>query len=916
MDDIDQAQLGWAETEQLLTQKRVTLVTANQRQAQALLLRYAQNQRDTRQAWVKPEIVSWSNWLEQILSAVKLQYGASSENGLDKWLLTDYQSDWLWQQVIDEDTVSDVLLNRAACAQAARSAWRLTQDFRLQERQLSAYPSAETDAFIRWAKSYVDKLNRFKSIDQAQLCQFIGNQLQAGRWQPPHQIIHYGFERWLPTQTELLQKMSTKGAECSELSFPPETESLRVCAATDTAQELMHAALWAQKCIMDDLGDRSPIAVVVPDLHHRRSEVEAIFSKIMHPTWDALQSVDFNEYCLFDISVATQLDELPMIKLAMRWISLCQGGTGFSEFSQLLRSSLFDPDEQVARSKLEVQMRTMGLARFNVTVVMQLASQRNKPWHCPQLHQKLRTILDYSKQFLQRQTVAKWREQLSVLLANLDWSLEQSVPQDMPSDSRQALYLQESWQQLLDQFIGLDVFANRINGVQALSWLQRLASHFPVQRIRPHAQVHILGVLEALGQHYANLWITGLSANLWPAPPRPNAFLPLVLQRQHKMPQASAEQELEYAKVVTASLQAATQNIVFSYAQLDQDVAQRLSLLVKDLAEHESLPVIEQHDDWLSMWQQRQLENYTDQQALALPKLIDEKGLATTHGGSGVLKAQAQCPFQALAGYRLNAHALAPAQTGISALQHGNCVHAVLQLFWQNFSSKQIDDKTARENQLLKSIEKTLGQVNIPCLRIRFLKQAYQHYLLTMLNRWLVIEASRPSAFTVAALEQNKQLDIGPLRLNVRMDRVDRLGDDSYIVMDYKTGVGNANRWCDERVSEPQLPLYALYTHDLGGVVFANLKPGQSGFSGFTLQDNQLPGVYPLGKGRAGLNRRYSEWPELQDYWRNSLNQLAEDYYHGKAEVSPFGNACQFCGRHSLCRINSLSVDVENASDG
>src|SRR5262249_13757765 len=93
--------------------------------------------------------------------------------------------------------------------------------------------------------------------------------------------------------------------------------------------------------------------------------------------------------------------------------------------------------------------------------------------------------------------------------------------------------------------------------------------------------------------------------------------------------------------------------------------------------------------------------------------------------------------------------------------------------------------------------------------------QAYleseQQRLLVRLHEWVVYEAKR-HPFTVDRREEGlKDVNVGGLKLNLRADRIDKLPDDSHLLIDYKTGEVSASAWKGERPDEPQLPLYAVY---------------------------------------------------------------------------------------------------------
>ena len=53
-----------------------------------------------------------------------------------------------------------------------------------------------------------------------------------------------------------------------------------------------------------------------------------------------------------------------------------------------------------------------------------------------------------------------------------------------------------------------------------------------------------------IGLRFDHLWVMGLHHEAWPQSANPNPFLPIALQREHKLPHSSADRELEFAAKV------------------------------------------------------------------------------------------------------------------------------------------------------------------------------------------------------------------------------------------------------------------------------------------------------------------------------------------------------------------------------
>jgi len=76
-------------------------------------------------------------------------------------------------------------------------------------------------------------------------------------------------------------------------------------------------------------------------------------------------------------------------------------------------------------------------------------------------------------------------------------------------------------------------------------------------------------MLEAAGQQFSKLWLTGLSHDVWPQKPSPNPFIPTHIQIEQTMPHANAEREYDYAKTMLQRLLTASDAVHISFAQYD-----------------------------------------------------------------------------------------------------------------------------------------------------------------------------------------------------------------------------------------------------------------------------------------------------------------------------------------------------------
>ena len=288
---------------------------------------------------------------------------------------------------------------------------------------------------------------------------------------------------------------------------------------------------------------------------------------------------------------------------------------------------------------------------------------------------------------------------------------------------------------------------------------------------------------------------------------------------------------------------------------------------------------------------------------------------AAQAGGAALLAAQASCPFSALARFRLRARPLEEPSHAPDAAQTGSLVHELLQRVWQRLGDSET--LAAHDNAALAALVAPLATATLedigrrrPDLYTPRFRALESERLTRLIIDWLQVERGRVQAFRVEALEQKRGVALGGLRLETRADRVDRLADGGLAVIDYKTGRRVTNDgWFDERLTEPQLPLYSLA--DPGAVHAALLARVRAdgrgcGFVGVSRDETFAPGV-------AAAHEAPGEpaWPALLAQWREGLHALADEVKAGRADPTPSILACRYCALGALCRVQEMFVEDE-----
>jgi probable DNA repair protein len=473
-----------------------------------------------------------------------------------------------------------------------------------------------------------------------------------------------------------------------------------------------------------------------------------------------------------------------------------------------------------------------------------------------------------------------------------------------------------AWDELLVAFATLGAVEPRMARGEALAGLRALATGRVFQPEAPRAPIQILGVLEAAGLPFDALWIAGLAAETWPPAPRPNPLLPYAWQRERDVPRATAARELARAKALTAQLVRGAPEVVVSHASRVDDHERVASALIVDF------PVVETAAAATKSTAQRMFDGRPAMERVADDRAPPVVAGTRLRGGAGLVEAQGDCPFRAVAAHRL---ATAPWPTpgeGLSPLERGSLVHGALAAFWVDvrdhaaLSSLPPEALDARVEAAV-----AIATAKVEAVRWRALPPIVAageaRRIAGLVRAWLEAgERSRPP-FEVVGVEIDARLTRHDVTIGLRIDRLDRLADGGIAIIDYKTGVARVPAaWLALRPEAPQLGLYALARHDAApgepvrAVAYAQLKPGELKVQGIAADPDLWPALpEPAAVRAAGL----ADWPAVERRWEEGLGALFREIAEGVATVAPRDApmTCRHCGLQSLCRIGTIAAGVE-----
>ncbi|HEX6549933.1 MAG TPA: PD-(D/E)XK nuclease family protein, partial [Gammaproteobacteria bacterium] len=302
--------------------------------------------------------------------------------------------------------------------------------------------------------------------------------------------------------------------------------------------------------------------------------------------------------------------------------------------------------------------------------------------------------------------------------------------------------------------------------------------------------------------------------------------------------------------------------------------------------------------------------------APVLETLNDVKGPslqgAEMSGGTGILKAQAACPFQAFARYRLGAAPMVVPGPGLDPAERGSLLHDVIYRVWgelHDHATLTGMDESAGQALVGRHVAAALAAAKSrqpEVFTARFLALEQQRLVKLVMDS-LQLERDR-QPFEVEQREHMQPVKIGPLALNTRVDRIDRLADDSRVIIDYKTGDAKPAAWSGERPDEPQLPCYAVTATDpVAAVLFGILRPGETGYRGYARSADVVPGIAAFEQEKSRPDD-CDNWEALFDHWQKVLTGTAAAFAAGEARVDPKSRVrtCGYCHLAALCRIDEL----------
>jgi ATP-dependent helicase/nuclease subunit B len=873
----------------------MTVLCANALLSQHLRTRYSDLQTARGQkVWKTPRILSWHAWLRQTYD-VLLDTGIVADA-----VLSANQERLIWEDIISRWDIDTRLMRVDGAALNAMAAARICRRYELTPASLQRARGPETGLFIEWLNTFEGRtaLARWRTADTLDVA--ITAAIHAGQVSFPETLVLAGFDDLDLVETKLVSTLQARGARVHTLSSAVADATVRRHTPRDIEEELDWSTRWAASQLRANPDAR--IAIACPDIIALRASLAERFNRLFPGARSRA----------FTFAASEPLSLEPYVHDALLFLRFVATPQSRAVAAHLLRSRAFAPVAETLTDTTHLiqrlhasALRELTLTSALRTVAQDSASARVQAFTLAEREARAQvgnaSLREWSQRFASWLRLAGWMS-VPIQATSLTTAPDESAHHWAAHEIR------ERFRDSLGELARLSHLHDSCDLAKACERLQQVCSGLPAQP-STSAAITVVPVEAAAHMQFDYLWVVGLDDEQWPRPATPNPLLPVAHQRQAGVPAASATQVLERATAHTEALMNAAQHVHLSHCARAGDREIRPSPLLAHIAE-----TVPDADTWLVLPDPvaaacaiAKVESVRDYFGLTI-----EAGTEVA-GGTRFLADQSDCPFRAYASHRLLTLGLEDPGLGLDRRDAGTLLHLALEHVWsglQTSAALHALDPPALQQLISTSVRQALTRLAPAAQALMSIRYSAieAERLQLVLSEWLALERQRERGFSVLTQESRQSVSIGPLVLDVRADRVDQLDDGSVAIIDYKSGRVSTKGWEQQRMSEPQVPLYAVVHGDgVAAAFIAQVRRGECAFKG-TARAADIAPAKQRGQAVAILEDTRL-WDERLESWRDGLEALAHEAAAGAAEVAPLHGAatCRYCALRGACRIDAFS---------
>ena len=902
---LDAVESGWS------------VVAANERIARNHRQAWDNEQRamaDSR-PWRPAPILSWRAWIEEIWHSLVM------EGGTRLILLDEAQEDAVWREIVDADRDPHVRSNASGTSarndlarlagEAAKRVWAFGAEDGL--RRLAT--DGDALVFLRWFEIFERRCKEEGWVGRARLesvlCEVLRHRHVRLSGLPRVGLFLAGWEDLTPAGSALVQVLKQGGVDVVEQRTNESSARRRILVrAEDEGEELRGCARWVRAFL--DERPQARVAIVVPRLDEERTEIDRVFREVVSPALSFVSAMPGSEP--WEIGQAVRLAETAMASTALTLLGWAARPLEVEQMGQMLLAGSFGGEqERAVRAEFDAgELRQQLRLRPEISLedLLRAVDRSKRAIRLPELRATLREMKEVAIGLRGEKRYGDWAQQMAEFLRAARWC-EKNQAEEVGAQ------LARRWEEALQALASLDLVRSRkVDFRGALEDLERIVERtfLVAGKEGGGSPVQVIAPKDATCEWFDAVWFLRAGDRVWPERSAIHPLLPLSLQREFKMPGGDVDNDRVAAREMTRRIVESAGIVVCSYAKRWRDGQQKAASVVVEMLGVDEMDIAEIVPVDLDPPDAPEIETEWIDDVEQVGPLPDR----VVSGGARLLEFQAACGFQAFAEGRLQAHSLRTAELGLDARERGNVIHRALELFWSEVQTQDtLRSMNAGERH------DALGRAVTGAL-VEFARSAQTPWdsaymeivgtrIKALLQAWLKVELGRALRFAVKLSEERMEdVRVGPLRLNLRIDRVDQT-EWGEVLIDYKTGMsGSSPRgWFGDRMDAPQLPLYAILRRSranegaaerLEAVAFGRVVAGG---------DMHLHGIQDSSGTLTKAEAIDAEDLRSQvEVWEQALRRLAEQYAQGDARVRPksFPGTCRYCSQRLLCRVNATAL--------
>lgn len=837
-----------------------------------------------------------------------------------KQVISGAEELFIWIEIIENSLDSFPLLNPEETANQLSHAYQLMKQWQLHEsttNKLEAFTVIpDIAAFLDWARQFESICEQRQVISLVDCIVRIADELDEANYPSlPANMLLVNFFQPPPLYALLFERLRSHISVTDlQLRANSVVDHIEHHVFQNQRAEFLHIANWTKELVSTQPSSHIGILGELSD--EQRNDLERTLATALNPN-------HVIEFCssptLFNSSHSTQslLDEA-VIHDVFLLFQLVNEEQDAEAFCRLLRSTyvLADSEEKWTRTLLERELRDRVTSRSRLQDISYYAAREDKPYHCPKLAAALLDLREHYRRMPKSARPDQWREFLIRVLEIFRWPGDKLTPHQRRATQR--------FLEALDQISTLTPVIGEIELPRLLTRLRNLCRRTKYrQQFDSKCQISLYTLNEATGLDFDHVWILNFNDQVWPPAVSPSPFLPYALQKEFNIPGSHTEVQFANAKntleILSGSISGSLQT---SHHRSDGDQAFRQSSFAKShtLVEHNSPNTDQALRSYSRQFDLKaKLELKPDD--IAVPLISPPESL----GGHRVLSDQSNCPFHAFIVHRLHAAPVENFATGLSRAARGTAMHEALEYLFKQIPNQQTlldlnaEQRLSLSSQAAACAIEYLTRFHQSLMTPRFTKIETER-LQNLILHFLELETTRET-YSVLAAEKRHSWTYRDMVFNLKIDRIDQLGDGSLAVIDYKTGKSAAtpSSWLKDRPQDVQLPFYltvmrSLYESNISTVAIAHVNAERTDYSGAMESDQFHASLISIDEKTPGdMN-----WSQLSHHFEQKIKSLADEFHEGIAAVFPidYSEQCNNYQVRALCRMPAHLVDATTEAVG